>query len=460
MIALCAAPAAAHAAGTWLPVGPPISAAGQAAANPDVAIDRDGNVLAVWDRFDGATSRVEATFRPAGGAFATAVPISDAGRTAWFPQVAFDPQGNALAVWTRSDGAFFRIQAALRPAGGNFGAAQTISPAGESASFPQVAFDGAGNALVAWVAPDTMKAAFRPAGGSFGAVDTLSAAGSLTNEFDVGFDRQGNAMVAWPRKASADLEVVDARVEAAVRPAGGSFAPAIPVSPLSKRVATAQLAFDPDGGALVTYLNWDTTVLEPGKYRTSAAYRPAGGAFAPPQDIAATTAPKRASSLPDVAIDAAGNAVAVWMEGFWTWAAARPPGGAFAPAVRISPLMGNTFDPRIAFDAMGNAIAMWTQQNLSAPPDNEPAGFRVAVATRAAGATAFGPVQRISDTGDLQYSDHHMAFDPAGNGVVVWKRTDGSVRRIEAAATTAPPRCSAARRSQPAGWRAHRSASP
>lgn len=434
VVALLGAPAAAQAASSWLPAGLPVSAAGQDANVPDVAIDRDGNVLAVWDRSDGATQRVEATFRPAGGSFSTPVRLSEAGRTGWFPQVAFDPQGNALAVWAQSDGAVFRIHAAFRPAGGDFGPGQTISTGNDG--FPRVAFDGAGNALVAWVGPTSMKAAFRPAGGtfapagggSFPGVDQISGAGFLTNEFDLGFDKQGNAMVAWPRKLSTNAAAVDASIEAAIRPAGGTFAPPIGVSPPAKAAQTVQLAFEPGGGALVTYL---FTGLTGTANRVHAAYRPPGGVFAPPQVISATT--DRTGSLPDVATDAGGNAVAVWMEGFWTWAAARPPGGAFASAVRVSPLIGNTFDPRVAFDAKGNAFAMWTQQNLSPPSGDEPPGFRVATAVRLAGATDFGPLQRISDTTDQQYSRHDMAFDAAGNGVALWRRYDGSKQRIEIA---------------------------
>ena len=50
---------------------------------------------------------------PAGAAWQPATQISATGEDADQPQVALDKKGNALAVWRRSDGANFRIEAAI-----------------------------------------------------------------------------------------------------------------------------------------------------------------------------------------------------------------------------------------------------------------------------------------------------------------------------------------------------------
>jgi len=76
--------------------------------------------------------------------------LSAAGQDAYDPQVAFDGQGNAIAVWSRSNGTNFIVQAAVRAAGGSFGAAQDLSAAGQDAHVPEVAVDGQGNAIVVW----------------------------------------------------------------------------------------------------------------------------------------------------------------------------------------------------------------------------------------------------------------------------------------------------------------------
>jgi len=46
------------------------------------------------------------------------------------PSVAVDPSGNAVLAWTQSDGTNLRINAAFRPAGGAFGAPTVVSTDG------------------------------------------------------------------------------------------------------------------------------------------------------------------------------------------------------------------------------------------------------------------------------------------------------------------------------------------
>ena len=82
--------------------------------------------------------------------FLTAIDVSAAGQDAFEPQVAMDSSGNSLMVWTRYDGANTRIQAQMRAPDGSFGPTQTISGAGNNASEPQVAFDSSCNATAVW----------------------------------------------------------------------------------------------------------------------------------------------------------------------------------------------------------------------------------------------------------------------------------------------------------------------
>ena len=84
----------------------------------------------VWSRTDGTNYRIQARFRAADGTFSPPRRSPTSGRDAFEPQVAFDPSGNAIAVWTQWDGANSRIYAAFRPAGGSFGAGQAISASG------------------------------------------------------------------------------------------------------------------------------------------------------------------------------------------------------------------------------------------------------------------------------------------------------------------------------------------
>jgi hypothetical protein len=69
----------------------------------------------------------------------SAINISDPGQDAFEPDVAVAPDGTVIAVWTRSDGSVFRIQASTRSPSGAWSAPATISDVGESASGPALA---------------------------------------------------------------------------------------------------------------------------------------------------------------------------------------------------------------------------------------------------------------------------------------------------------------------------------
>jgi len=114
----------------------------------DVAIDGQGNAVAVWSRGRNADKAVEARTRPAGGSFGQLQTISDAALTATIAdtQVAFDSAGAAIAVWSQCIAGGCRIQSSRRPASGEFGAVDDLTTDANFAR-PRLAADGQGNAV-------------------------------------------------------------------------------------------------------------------------------------------------------------------------------------------------------------------------------------------------------------------------------------------------------------------------
>ena len=165
------------------------------------------------------------------------------------PSLGVDAQGDAVAAWSRGggDGAHGtfdgHIQFALRPAGGGFGAAQTM-PDGGADIGPQVAVDGRGDAVVAWGAgvfggsATAAEAALRPAGGSFGAPQPLSAPSEFVyhGEVSAAIDARGDAVAVWSRDGGA--------VRAATYGASPSTCPAA-ASPSLGPPALSRLALRP-----------------------------------------------------------------------------------------------------------------------------------------------------------------------------------------------------------------------
>jgi hypothetical protein len=216
--ALFIIPAAAEATPTFL-TAINISVAGRDAFEPEVAVAPDGTVIAVWTRSDGANFRIQSSNRTPTGAWSVPQTISDANRGASEPALAVDNSGNAVAVWTQSDGTNLRIYSAYRPAGGSFLTPAPISASGADASGPDVSIDNSGNALAAWSRFDGTKlrvqAAIRPpgSGSSFGAATTLSLAGQDAFEARVaaGPSVDANGVVVWTRSDGTNLRVQSAR---------------------------------------------------------------------------------------------------------------------------------------------------------------------------------------------------------------------------------------------------------
>jgi hypothetical protein len=211
-------PAAAQATPTFLSAIN-ISDAGQDGFEPQVAVDTSGNVISVWTRSDGANFRIQSSTRTPNGDWSTPETISDPLQSASTPSVAIDPSGNAVAVWTRSDGTNLRIQAAYRPAGGPFQPATTVSASGQDASAPTISMDNSGNALVAWQRTDGVKLRVQAAirspgmGGTFGTISTLSASGqdAFEPKAAAGPNVDANGVVVWTRSDGVNLRVQSSR---------------------------------------------------------------------------------------------------------------------------------------------------------------------------------------------------------------------------------------------------------
>lgn len=186
--------------GAAFPSGTPETVSGGASAvfDPSVDVDSAGHAVAMW--VEGTSnSVVRASTRPSGAGQAWAAPsqaVDTPGQAASEPRVAFDAVGGASAIWSGNR----ELRGATMPAGGAFGAVQTLAPANEDASGIQ--FDSGspiGAAAGVWSSgdPGPVRALARPSGGTFGSISTLSPSGHTGAFPDVAADPLGNAAAVW-----------------------------------------------------------------------------------------------------------------------------------------------------------------------------------------------------------------------------------------------------------------------
>ena len=351
------------------------------------------------------------------------------------PQIALDQAGNGLAVWAQSDGTYKNIWAnRYDVTTGSWGDAEPIDTENLGhAESVQVAMDPSGNGIAVWQQ------------------DNGSRKKIWANHYDAETNTWGMALVIDSVDASATVPqiVMDASGNGTAvwtQFSAGGF----PVN-LHARRYDAQSA------------SWGTEeLLEFDNAQFHLAYEP------------------------QIAIDAAGNVIAVWLqsgdERRSTWANrydVSADAWSGPQLIETNDIFGTNYDVRVAMDPMGNGIAIWTQSDgtnyrlwynrytfnvvdqtgswdaIAGKCNANISGYvpnRTQIAMDSAGnaqiiwdeydnANTISNVwtnrYRISDktwsgaalieTSDLGHASFpDIALDPAGNGIAVWNQSNGT----------------------------------
>ncbi len=282
------------------------------AHNPQVGVDESGNAVAVWRQSDGSRYNIWANRYIVSSGWATAqlIETGDAGDVG-NPQVAVDRSGVAVAVWAQNDGSRYNIWANRYAAGWGWGTATLIETDNTGdASTPQVAVDGSGNAVAVWTQFD----------GTWNSI--------YSNRYAAG--------TGWGTARLIDGDV-----------AGNAQGP--------------QVALDKSGSAVAVWEEWDGT-----GYNIWGNRNPSGTGWGNAAPI--ETANASSSQDPQVAVDASGNAVAVWhlydSTRYNIWAARYSTAAGWGTVGLIeTDNAGQAFIPQVALDGSGNAVAVWEQTN-------------------------------------------------------------------------------------------------
>jgi len=336
--------------------------------------------------------------------------------------LALDAQGNAVAVWTSYE-AWRVTQTATRPVGGSWSAPLTFSVPGEEGGWqPRVAVGANGDAVAVWssIRDETgdfrqiVMAATRDSGGAWSTPVALSDEDgiALSSQPRVVVDAQGNVTAVWG-EATGGAFVLRSRS----RPKDGDWSD--PVDLTDSRVADQpELAVDAQGGVTAIW-NRHLGVYAGGIIQ--AATRPPGEAWSAPVDLSDADA---RSIDPEIAINAQGDVAAVWMTESGVQAARRMAGEAWAPAVDLD-VDGVNAD--VAIDPQGTATAVWES--------NDGVGRLVHASTSMVGGAWGDPIAiSVRDEGDWYGAFPQVTTDPQGDVTVIWRNFyEPNQNRVKAA---------------------------
>ena len=293
-----------------------------------------------------------------------------------------------------------------------------LSTNGFDAGEVHVAMDSAGDALAVWVRNGVVQSSFRPAGGanSFSVAADMPGAAAVASHLRVAMDAGGDAVAVWQTDGGS--------IQAAYMPqgSGGAFNSAQTLETDGTNKPTApDVALDSAGDALAVWEHFDTGSA---KVRIEDEYGPGGTFPGGPGTPISDTAQN--SSNPLVRMDAAGDAVAVWLEsdGAHTQvqAAARPAGNAttFGAQAQISTATANAADPALAMSSGGAAMAVWDDVTKS-----------LLGSYSSSAGSAFGSPQPIVNAAVTQPTVPSVAMNDNGDAQAVWQQSDGTNFRAE-----------------------------
>jgi hypothetical protein len=343
------------------------------------------------------------------------------GADAVIPDVAVDSKGDTVVVWAEADGQDWTVQSAFRPAGGSWSKPLPLSAAAGHVQSPEVAV--AGSTVVAtWLRYDgknliTQVAERDPKTGSWSIPASLSPSGRDAQTPKVAVDARGDAVVVW-----ADVGRTPSwTIQSAYRPAGGSWENTALLDSPEPGTAQPDVAMDAAGNATAV---WAATSRN-NVWTVRASHRTATGVWSKPAVLSGPDA--TGSVAPQIALEGNGDASVVWSRTFGntidlelvTRSAAT---GKWSPVTKLFPDAPAAVSPEIAVNAKGDGVIVWTSQA---------AGLTVEASVRRPGKPWGKPLQLVPP-GNGALSPQ-VAIDAHGGALAVWAREVGGVSRVQAA---------------------------
>ncbi|MCB1110291.1 MAG: hypothetical protein KDK64_04865 [Chlamydiia bacterium] len=335
-----------------------ISQSGQSASNAELCVTDTGNAVAVWTRSDGANNRIQgAQFSIATDSWTIPVTLSSVGITASTPAICCDSSGNAVTVWVETGPGNIR-SARYNAATGTWSAPINIALGAIAPADPQVSCDPNGNALAVWHIFSggftvIQASRFNVGTMTWSAPTTLSAPGVTANDAEISVDDTGDAVAIWQRGGVIQSSSFDVGTL--------TWTAAVDISSGGSTTTAPQVGVSAAGDAIAI---WERSA--PSVDIRAARYNKGAGTWSAPVSIVASAA---VNQDPILAVNDSLQALAVW-EGFdgvtvtIRAASFNPTTNTWSAVQDVDPGV-TTIDTDVAIDNSGNGVAVFER---FAPP--------------------------------------------------------------------------------------------
>ena len=353
-----------------------ISPDGTRAEVPQVALNNNGEAVIVWRQTVGANTQVfRSEYR--NGSWTDPSNLADNlspdGQDAFSPQVAISDNGEAVVVWTQSDGSNIQIFRSEYRNGSWTDPADlmdNISPDGERAGYPEVALGDNGDAVIVWQQIDgatdqIFRSEYRDGSWSdpTSLTDNISPDGQDAFEPQVAMNDNGDAVIVWYQSDGMSQQVFRSEYR------NGSWTDPASlmdnISPDGQTAFSPQVALSDNGDAVIVWYQSDGSNDQ--TFRSE--YR--DGSWIDPSSLSDNISPDgKSASNSQVAMNGNGDAIIVWYQSdganlqifrseyrSGTW---RDPSSLLD---NISPNGGHAAFPQAELNNNGDAIIAWEQND-------------------------------------------------------------------------------------------------
>ena len=225
------------------------------------------------------------------------------------PFVAVGADGAAAVVFSASDGTFPRAWAARASAASAWDAPQVMASTAQPGWTPSVTVTTNGDAVTTWTETagglsETSVWARRNQGGLWDAPVSLTVdTGAVLGWVRVGGDSAGDVLAVWSQRLAGRFTLRSARMSAVT----GTWSAPVTVNDGTREVTAPQLSVGPSGDAVAAWFETDHGVVA-NRFTSSTA------TWGSPVVLQAKSTGAAFYSVPNVGIDAEGNAVATWVQ--------------------------------------------------------------------------------------------------------------------------------------------------
>lgn len=328
---------------------------------PQVTVDSSGNALAVWLQDDGVHTNIWANRYLVGNGWGTPNVLETTAFDAGLPDVAGEANGNAMAVWGQTDGTRYNIWANRFVVGTGWGTATLIETVNTADALqPRVAVEPRGNAVAVWDMSDGTRsniwANYYAAGTGWGTAALIETDNSTyARSPQVAVSPKGDAIALWFQGAGVGSTILYNEYVADV----GWGAGGVTVADRPQSVGDVALAQNNGADATCVWSEWGG-----GRFDTWSSHF-SRGSWERAELIEADNA--GSVSNPHVAMDASGNAFAVWQQGDGTrdniLANRYVAGAGWGRAGLIETDGVFAASPQVAMNAKGDAMAAYFQND-------------------------------------------------------------------------------------------------